>query len=564
MKRISLTILSILIAGCAQQTDVKEAEKPAIPSFYGTLEPMASDAVYFLMTDRFVDGDPTNNYPEQGGDNPTWMGKMDSGDGRSAYVGYMGGDFKGVLNNAGYISELGFGAIWLTPIVDNPDESFAGGEPITFNGGYKDGGKSGYHGYWGVNFFELDEHLPSEGLDYAELNKQLEQKHGLKTILDVVVNHGSPSFTMPVDQPKYGEIYNQDGKLVADHMNLEPTELDPTNPLHKMFNTKRDLAQLSDMNPDEPAVMEYFIAAYEHWLGQGVDAFRIDTVKHMPIEFWERFAARIRKNHPDLFMFAEVFDHNPEFLGKYTLNENGRISVLDFALKQAFIDNFQSADGDLREIEKMLFLTEGPYQNPYELMTFYDNHDMRRIDTDAKGYINAHNLLFTTRGIPVLYYGSEIGYMTGTGEHEGNRNYFGQERIDSAPESDIYQSLKKISKLRQQSVSLQRGLQINLDFQQHTAAFLRVYEHEEVFQTALVLINKSDDAVDVHLADELSSGLWTEGLTNQKRSITKGSQHKFNLAPNSVQVWLLNEMNTHPALIEKLKIAMAAGEYGKQ
>ena len=126
-------------------------------------------------------------------------------------IGYLGGDFKGVLDNAGYIADMGFTALWMTPIVDNPDEAFTGGA-APGEGGSNDLGKTGYHGYWGVNFFEVDEHLESPDLTYADLTQSLREDHGIKTILDIVCNHGSPSFSMTHDQPKYGEIYDDEAR----------------------------------------------------------------------------------------------------------------------------------------------------------------------------------------------------------------------------------------------------------------------------------------------------------------------------------------------------------------
>src|SRR5690606_10841677 len=119
-----------------------------------------------------------------------------------------------------------------------------------------------------------------------------------------------------------------------------------------------------------------------------------------------------------------------------------------------------------------LYLEHGPYANPYELMTFYDNHDMPRMDATDAGFIDAHNWLFTARGIPVVYYGSETGFMRGRGEHAGNRNYFGQERIDAARGNPIRAALKRIADVRRASPALQRGLQVDVRLQrseEHTS-----------------------------------------------------------------------------------------------
>ena len=552
-----LTLTSLLLLSACNSTEPSEPQPELVQqperSIVGTHEPFASENVYFLMTDRFVDGDQSNNYPEQGGDYPTWMAEMVAENGTDkAYVGYMGGDFKGIVDNAGYIRDMGFTAIWLTPIVNNPDQAFSGGEPINFGGAFRDGGKTGYHGYWGVNFYELDEHLPSEGLDFAAYVATLENDFGIRTILDVVLNHGSPSFTMPEDQPMYGELYDKSGKLVADHSNTHPTELSDDNPLHQMFNRKPDLLQLSDFNENEPMVLDYFIPAYQQWLDQGAHAIRIDTIKHMPIEFWQEFARRIREGRDELFMFAEAFDYNPEFIGRYTQTENGKISVLDFPLRQALADVFQDPNGDLQKVADALYLTDGPYENPYDLMTFYDNHDMARINTDTRGYINLHNLLFTLRGIPVVYYGSESGFMSGTAEHAGNRNYYGVEGIEAAKQSPIHAELTKIAQIRKSNVALQRGIQLNLEFAKHQAAFLRVYEHAGTNQTALVLYNKDDVDSDIVIEDVLSSGSWTEALTGKMLAVEAGKTHRFKLPANSIQVWLLNDANTNVNILEQL------------
>jgi len=164
---------------------------------------------------RFVNGDPSNDHRDQGGKHRTFDIPVPCPDKVDGNIGYLGGDFKGVLNNADYIRKLGFGAVWITPIVDNPDEAFTGSKPISCTSTLTDRGKTGYHGYWGVNFYKLDEHLPSADLDFAGLTKGLHDAQ-LKVVLDIVGNHGSPAWTMPVKQPQFGQIFDKDGTLIAD------------------------------------------------------------------------------------------------------------------------------------------------------------------------------------------------------------------------------------------------------------------------------------------------------------------------------------------------------------
>lgn len=521
--------------------------------YFGTLEPFASEAVYFVVTDRFVDGDPANNHEEQGGealatfDRPVQVDGLPPGN-----IGYLGGDFRGVLNNASYIAEMGFSAIWLTPIVDNPDEAFTGGMPPGA-GGSNDQGKTGYHGYWGVNFFEVDEHLESTGLNYADLTRSLLQDHGLKTILDIVVNHGSPAFSMPTDQPKFGELYDADGRLVADHQNLLPSELDDDNPLHAFYRHERDLAELSDMDYDNPDVLEYFVAAHSKWIGQGAAAVRIDTIKHMPHSFWKAFADRIRERRPGLFMFAEAWSFDPKVIAEYTYPENGGISVLDFPGQQAMSKVFSTDGGPYSALLSYLELDSGVYQNPYELMTFYDNHDMPRMHADADGFIDANNWLFTSRGIPVVYYGSEIGFRAGADQHSGNRDYFGVESIEQAKTHPIRSALAKIANIRRSSVALQRGLQANLDFDDETAAFYRVYENEKLRQTALVLLNKGDDPVTRRVSRWLSDGDWLDAASAETFTVDAvHTELELNVAAHGVRVLLFDGPVNDVALIAEL------------
>jgi glycosidase len=525
--------------------------------YYGTLEPFASEAVYFVITDRFVNGDPDNDHRDQGGEFPSFDQPVpDAPAGGSANVGYLGGDFRGLADNAAYIREMGFTSVWITPIVDNPAQHFNGGDPVAWGGHFTDRGKSGYHGYWAVNFYTVDEHLPSEGFGFPQLTAHL-RENGLKTVLDIVTNHGSPSFSMPEQQPEYGQIFDRDGELLADHQNLHPTELDPqNNPLHRWYLPEEDLAQLSNIDHSHPEVLEYFVGAYLQWIDQGAEAFRIDTIRHVPHEFWKQFSDRIRAEHPGFFMFGEAFDHDAAAIAPHTWPENGGISVLDFPLKQALVTLFEDPNSDFATVPEHLHLTDGPYQNPYDLATFYDNHDMKRLDASDEGFINAHNYLFTARGIPVIYYGSEVGFERGRGEHQGNRNYFGQQRIDAARSHPIRERLSRIAKVREQSIALQRGLQLNLEHAGHKAAFLRVYQHEGEQQTALVLLNKGD-ATETFAIESLPAGPWRDAFGGEPVIVPASGLLHAEVAPHDVQVFLWDAALDSPALTPALDTLMS-------
>ena len=549
MRALRLALFVFLLSACAPP-----AGEAPVRDYYGTREPFASEAVYFLLTDRFVDGDPSNNHVDQGGPDPerrTFDRPMQVPGYAEANIGYLGGDFKGVLDNAAYIAEMGFTAIWTTPIVDNPNEAFTGSN-VPGRGPGGDKGKTGYHGYWGVNFFKVDEHLESEDLAFADFTRRLLDEHDLKYVLDVVCNHGSPAYTMPVRQPMFGQLFDESGQLVADHQNLPPEQLDDNNPLHAFYNRKTDLGELSDFSENNPDVLEYFVAANKHWLDQGVHALRIDTIPFMPHAYWKKFSDRLREHRPGLFIFAEAFDYDAEEIAPHTWQENGSISVLDFAGKEAMNRVFAGGEG-YSALESYLHLDTGLYENPYELMTFYDNHDMDRMNADTNGFIDANNWLFTSRGIPVVYYGSESGFQAGTNEHTGNRNYFGQGNVEAARSHPIRKALSRIANLRRNSIALQRGLQVNLEFKGDTVSFLRVYQDDGVTQTALVLLNKSNESQDLSVNRYLSTGAWRDAFDGTTITIVgQPSGVSLTVPPHDVRVLLHDGPVTDRPLIEEL------------
>jgi len=562
---LTAAIAALLCAACSHG-GIRAGDAPADDALYGTREPFAAHAVYFVVTDRFVNGDPMNDQRDQGGAHRTFDIPVRCPDGIDGNIGYLGGDFRGVLDNAGYIRDMGFGAVWITPIVDNPDEAFTGGDPVACGSSLTDRGKTGYHGYWGTNFYRVDEHLPSADLDFRGFTDGM-RAAGLKTVLDIVGNHGSPSWTMPVEQPGFGQIFDADGRLVADHQNLPPQQLDPKgNPLHTFYNATGvvdaergsifdgNLAQLSDFDADNPAVFEYLAGAYEQWIGQGADAFRIDTIAWMPHAFWKRFAERIRAQHPGFFMFGEAFDYNADTIAEHTWTQNGGVSVLDFPMKQA-MDEVFAGDAGFERLAPALHLERGPYANPYDLATFYDNHDMPRMAASDAGFIDAHNWLFTARGIPVVYYGSETGFMRGRAEHAGNRAYYGQARVDAGAQSPIHAALTRIANLRRDTPALQRGLQLVLDLEGDHAAFYRVLDDGAVRQTALVLLNKGDAPWQASLdAMQIVDGDWRDALGDGSVAIEDGLS--LDVPAHGVGVLLRDEVAVPESLRARLQVLM--------
>jgi cyclomaltodextrin glucanotransferase len=173
------------------------------------------------------------------------------------------------------------------------------------------------------------------------------------------------------DPAEVRKIYDANGKLVADEQNLPPEQLDPQhNPLHAFYKNKPILAQLSNIDENSPAALDYFVAAYGKWIGQGAAAFRIDAVGLTPPGYWKKFGDRIRATHPGFFMFGENFEYDPKKIAPYTRSDGGDISLLDFPLRGKLAEVFEHQGSDYAKVAPALWLEHGPYRNPYELVTF--------------------------------------------------------------------------------------------------------------------------------------------------------------------------------------------------
>jgi glycosidase len=234
------------------------------------------------------------------------------------------------------------------------------------------------------------------------------------------------------------------------------------------------------------------------------------------------------------------------------------MSVLDFPGQKAITGVFENPTSDYADILSYLYLTDTPYQNPYELITFYDNHDMARMNADDAGFINANNWLFTARGIPAIYYGAELNFMTGKSEHEGNRNYLGQANIEKAKSHIIHRNLTKIANIRKHNIALQKGQQINIDVKDDHAIFYRVYQHQGINQTALVLLNKSGKAQTLSVKNFDNNGQWRDAQTNQLIPTplnvqTQLTELSIDVPSHGVKVLLLNQAITNAHLLDLLQ-----------
>lgn len=432
------------------------------------------ETIYFVITDRFVDGDSGNNN--------IWGDEYIFGNLRY----YQGGDFKGLIENLDYIKDMGFTAIWITPPVMQPP-----GRYLNSSRSYD---AAGYHGYWGWDFSKVDPHLESEGYTYKDLIESAHKK-GLKIIQDVVINHAHGG-----DVDVSVKWYKDRGKVwgldkVFDYFN------DTYNWFTKEGPVLFDLLDFNDKNPE---VRKWLIDIYKQWRDMGVDGFRLDTVIWVSSDFIKEFAYEMRKDKPDFFIFGEVWTNSDfELLSSYTKMGEGSISVLDMPLSSMgggwgpLEKVFKG--GDYRDVLKILD-NDHKYSDPTYLVVYPDNHDKPRFNSPQspatyEQYVDMLNFYFTVRGIPCIYYGTEI--MMQGGEDPDNRRVLGKDGIEKAKKSKLYSHIKKLNDLRKTIPHLRYGKMNIVNADKDIFIFTRSLSDNDL---VYVILNKSNSTKYVKLS----------------------------------------------------------------
>ena len=423
-----------------------------------------AETLYFLVTDRFENGDPDNDF----GDDPEGTDPT-----RSNWLRYWGGDLAGVLAKLDYLAALGVSAIWITPIFEQID------------GVRDDDGRlaAPYHGYWTKDFKRIDEHLlPREdwhkpfGVQDTLFDRLLVEAHerGIKLLLDVTCNHtsaGAPG------HPK-GELYDDGSYLLSyddDKLgwyNRHGPIRDWNNPREVM---KGELRGLADLNEDVYSFRAYMLETMAAWLDRGIDGFRVDAVKHMSLSFWQEFTATMRKRRPDVILFGEWAGIGHwDARGVHFANASG-MSLLDFDFQYAVADVLCRGHEWRRLAE--VFHHDHVYDDATSLVTFLDNHDMARLlSTGLHPALLplAVALLMTSRGVPCLFYGTEqyLHDDTNGGGDPYNRPMMRSWGLDTP----VARALPKLAALRRRSLAVQRGFTRELVVERDVFAYARGYD----------------------------------------------------------------------------------------
>lgn len=471
------------------------------------------EVIYMAMTDRFHNGDKTND----AGTDPTSPNR------------FHGGDWRGLIDKLDYLSDLGVTTLWISPLPEQMRDFF---------------GTDGYHGYWTKDFTRPE---PSFG-DVDTLRELVDSAHekGIKVLVDLVVNHLGYGAPMAEDPAYYDWFHHQGDVNLTLQSNME----------------KGKLSGLPDFAQENPVVSRWLIDQCKAWIDKAdIDGFRLDAVRHVPVDFWKRFSAEIHAHAGNNFLLlGEVYDPVVAHTSKFQ-NEAGMDSVFDFPLNFALrntigcdkpstwwntlryvvthLDHLDGesvriamgqSDGDMRRLSTVL-KQDSAYRRADLLVTLLDNHDMPRFTTVAgdKGESKLKlglALLMTMRGIPSVYYGTEVA-MRGDGDDVRKDMAFG-----SHPQMEA--AFKQLAHIRKDSVALRRGAFEELHADRDVYAFSRCAPSESV----VVALNngKQVNHRDIPAPASLADGTTLIDKIGGSRYIVNQGRIAVDLAPDQAVI----------------------------
>ena len=380
----------------------------------------SSDVIYLVMPDRFANGNPDNDSSKSTSEK---LNRTNPG-------GRHGGDIEGIINNLDYIQELGATALWPTPLCEDNDENYS------------------YHGYGQSDVYKMDPRYGTNE-DYVRLSAEL-HKRGMKNIMDYVTNHWGWKHWMYNDLPTYNWIhqfpgYSQSNYRMTTQFDKNASKIDSKNCMDGWF-----VPSMPDLNQSNPLVLNYLTQNAIWWIEYAdLDGFRVDTYSYNDKEGISKWTKAITDEYPHFNIVGEVWMHNQAQMAYWQKDSKiGAIesynsnlpSVMDFTLHDAIgnVFNQDNASWDKGMIQVYdNFTNDFLYPNPDNLLVFVENHDTGRFNeiykNDFKKYQMAMTLIATIRGIPQLYYGSEIGMNgdKGKGDADIRRDFPGGWKGDS-------------------------------------------------------------------------------------------------------------------------------------
>ncbi|MGP9538551.1 pullulanase-type alpha-1,6-glucosidase [Brachybacterium sp. AOP43-C2-M15] len=507
--------------------------------------PGGGEIFYFVLTDRFENGDASNDTGGIEGD------RIDHGFDPTDKGFYQGGDIAGLHERLDYVEDLGMTSIWLTPSFTN--------NPVQGEG---EDASAGYHGYWVTDFTTIDPHLGTN----EELKALIEDAHsrGITVYFDIITNHtadlidyeegeydyvdqasapyldadGDPVDVTKLAQSEQFPTFDPETSFPytpvrdEDRPQMVPDVLNDVTMYHNRGNstwegesvTFGDFDGLDDLMTEDPRVLAAMEEVYTAWMDFGIDGFRIDTAKHVDLAFWQSFTATLVGHQAatpageGFFTFGEVYDADARLLAPY-VRDTDMDSVLDFAFQSAATD---WARGRTAQGMAGLFATDDHYTTSHsssaDLPTFVGNHDMGRIGHLLEGSDRlperaglAHETMLLSRGQPVIYYGDEQGFVGDGADKDARQSMFPSQvpsylddaLIDGTPYGDgehfstdapLYLLISELARLRSSTPALATGAQIERYAEEGAGvyAFSRV-DREERIEHLVALNNASEE-----------------------------------------------------------------------
>jgi glycosidase len=490
----------------------------------------SSDAIYLVMPDRFANGDPSNDSVDG----------MTEKANRNLKGGRHGGDIQGIIDHLDYIDQLGATAIWSTPLLEDNDERYS------------------YHTYAQSNLYKIDPRYGTHA-DYIKLGDEL-HKRDMKLIMDYVTNHWGATHWMMQDLPTQTWIHQFDDNLgkdfpvtgYANSSYRQSTQMDPNVSERDAIYAEKGwfVSSMPDINQSDPLVLNYLIQNTIWWIeSSGLDGLRVDTYSYNEKEGIAKWTKAVMDEYPNFNIVGETWLHDQAQIAYWQKDSkiaaiqdyNTHLpSVMDFPLHDAvmtvFDENDQQWDKGMIKVYEN-FVNDFLYPDINNILVFAGNHDTNRINGDAlykddlAKYKLAMTLVLTTRGIPQLYYGDEIG-MGGNrdtgGDGDIRRDFPGGWQADEInafekPTDDqkAYQDFtKKLLNYRKNKEVIHTGKLLQYVPENNCYVYFRYREHSRV----MVIINNNPEEVTLELS-RFKEGIYTakegtEILTDKKLSLS--------------------------------------------
>jgi glycosidase len=578
---------------------------------------LTKERFYFVMADRFANGSTANDTGGLTGS------RMETGFDPTDKGFYHGGDLKGLTSKLDYIKGLGTTAIWMTPAFKN--------RPVQGTG---DNASAGYHGYWITDFTQIDPHLGTNE-DMQNLIKAAHAK-GMKVFFDIITNHTAD--VIDYAQKQYGYISTAtkpytdaagnvfDPKAVVNSPTFPTLSATTSFPYTPVFRTPADatvkvpawlndvtlyhnrgdstyagesseygdFSGLDDLFTENPKVLNGFIDVYDKWVDYGVDGFRIDTVKHVDIQFWQKFSPAVIAHakaigNKDFFMFGEVYDSNPAYMSTFTTT-GALQATLDFGFQS---NALAYAQGKTAKNLADFYAADDYYtdanSNAYQLPTFTGNHDMGRVamqlkssstsDADLLARVKLTNsLMYLTRGNPVVYYGDEQGFIGAGGDKDAREDLFATQTTSYATEavlggtpgakdrydtgSVLYRQIASLARLRAQNPALADGAQLTRYAADGPGifAFSRIDSGRHEDREYVVAVNNSNAASTATFTVGTSNAT-LQPLLGATRSIrtTRDGKVTVTVPAMSAVVYLAHEPMDHSRTATTVAITAGSG-----